>query len=295
MKLRSRCAFIYLALGCLSGCANQAAQVDEAKWYSSQDIIKLHNQNSELQEIRKLRLTDIHADIDLSKLNGLQELYVSNSDWGKIHNIPNGLTVLDVENVLNFALANDFRNLQKLAIHDCANFTLNVPVSVTDFFLDVCQNVTLPDIPNSLQELRIVDTTFTQMTYLNLDAASQLKKLTLHGGNKLLITGNLPQNLIEISILNNAMQYNIFDISKAEHLQKVAITNVVDIKLGNNADLKELQIFDSKNAHITGQFPKTLECVEVRDTSFRKGEILHVSKDTEVSLDGCKNLTVSRY
>lgn len=295
MKLRSHCAFICFALGCLSGCMNQSAQVDETKWYSYQELINLQNHHDNLQEIQHLRLTNVHADIDLSQLSGLQELYISNSDWRKIHNMPNGLTVLDIENTVGFALeSNHFKNLKKIAIHDCANFSLVPSGTVTDLFIDVCQNVTLPSVPNSLRVLRIVDTTFTQMTTLNLEGFTQLKKLILHGGSNLLVSGNLPQNLVEISILNNSMQYNIFDVSKIEHLQKFAITNVVNIVLGSNSELKEMQIFDSKNVHISGTLPQSLECIEVRDTSFRKGEVLHVSKDAEVSLDGCKNLTVSR-
>ena len=294
MKLSPYYAAVGIVVGFLSGCVNQDSSVNEAKWYSYQDIIKLRDQSSEQQNIQRLRLTDVDTEIDLSKLSSLRELCVSNADWSKIRNIPNGLTVLDVENVSHFKLTNDFRNLQKLAIHDCANFDLHIPSSLKNLFLDVCHNITIPTFPDTLRELRIVDTSFAQMTYLNLEASLQLKKLILHGGNKLLISGNLPKNLVEISILNNAMQYRTFDISEAEHLQKVAITNVVDIKLGNNGNLKEIQIFDSKNVRISGTFPKSLECIEVRDTSFRKGEVLHVSKDTEVSLDGCENLTISR-
>ncbi|MCR5224766.1 MAG: hypothetical protein K6C34_01660 [Alphaproteobacteria bacterium] len=295
MKLSPYYASVCIFAGCLSGCANQSTEIQNPKWYAYDELVQLRAQYVDTQNIQRLRLADVKDTLDLSDLTGLQELYISNSDWRKIKNIPSTLSVLDIENVSNFTYNKEhFKNLKKIAIHDCANFSLVPSDTVTDLFIDVCQNVTLPSIPNNLQALRIVDTTFTQMTTLNLEGFTKLKKLILHGGNKLLVAGNLPQNLVEISILNNSMQYNVFDVSKIEHLQKFAITNVVNIILGNNSELKEMQIFDSKNTHISGALPQSLECIEVRDTSFRNGEVLRVSKATEVSLDGCKNVKVEK-
>ena len=295
MKLFRYSSAICLAIVCLLGCTNQSADINNFKWYSYQELMELQEQHADVRTIQRLRLSNVRDNVDLSELTGLKELYISNTDWSEIKNIPTNISVLDIENVTGITLGKErYKNLKKLAIHDCSNFVAKIPSTVTNLFLDFCSNISLQDIPKGLTALKIIDTDISALTTVDLTDFSELKRLILHGGSNLRIGGKLPASLVEISIFNNGMRYNTFDISKLVNLRKFGITNVVNILLGDNTNLKQIQIFDSKNVHISGALPQSLEYVEARDTSFRHGEVLRVSKDTEVSLDGCKNVKVEK-
>ena len=191
-----------------------------------------------------------------------------------------------------------FHKLKKINFESLSDSVLNIPDSVEEIHLSACKNVTILNAPQSLKVLYLSDSDNLKIER-NLRDFPNLEVIKINGLDGLTISSTLPSTTKSISILNNITPiFTCLDISGCPNIEKISVNyNVHDIILRNNANLKEIQIFDMNSFNMHGDIPLNIENIAVRNVAFTKLYTICCSKYKKLislTIEKCSNLKLTK-